>query len=123
MSTISLNQSMSFVEYEVVYPTGAKCRKKKSITSQHLGNLSIGTIVRVEEIDGRRCRISSPINGWMSLRTANGQSILQIHNSEGMATADKYSYYGENGENGKKKKISKFKKIFNKNSNKKRKKK
>eukprot|EP01084_Bolivina_argentea_P073815 133928_1 len=112
----------SHSQYKVVYPTGAKCRKHKSTSSKYVGDLAIGTIVTVEQIDGRRCKISSPMKGWVSLHTSNGQNVLQRNISEGPMLTNNYDDYEENRDeyNYKKKKISKFKKMFNKNSGKQR---
>ena len=43
------------------------CHKEKDTLSEHLDWLMPGTIVTVEEIDGDRCRISSPLVGWISM--------------------------------------------------------
>eukprot|EP01084_Bolivina_argentea_P214561 364247_1 len=63
-------------QYTVVYPNGAVCRREQDISSDKLGVISIGTIVTVDKIDGRRCRISQPFQGWISSHTNKGDLIL-----------------------------------------------
>eukprot|EP01084_Bolivina_argentea_P123394 218673_1 len=107
--------SLLRAEYKVVYPTGAKCREHKNMSSRHIVDLPMDTIVTVEKIDGRRCKISSPMKGWVSLYTTNGQNILlEINQSEGSIPTVKYAYYAENRDVRKKTKIYKLKTIFNK---------
>eukprot|EP01083_Nonionella_stella_P002054 5904_1 len=64
-------------EYKVVYPTGAKCREERSLSSSCIGTLPFNSLVTVAEISGRRCRISSPKKGWLSLHTADGQPVIK----------------------------------------------
>eukprot|EP01084_Bolivina_argentea_P245699 411281_1 len=69
-------------QYIVVYSTGAMCRKKKDLSSERIGILASDTVVTVELIDGRRCLISNPMYGWVSLHTANGREVIKKINSE-----------------------------------------
>merc|ERR1712156_1261190 len=50
------------------------------LASAEVCKLPIGTIVVVEEIDGRRARISSPNNGWLSIHASDKRVILQRSN-------------------------------------------
>ena len=52
-----------------------------SISVQGKQKLPVDTIVVVEEIDGRRCRISQPCNGWLSMQTQNGSVVLERYNT------------------------------------------
>merc|ERR1712174_97763 len=63
----------------VIHP-GALCKKEKELASAEVCKLPIGTIVVVEEIDGRRARISSPNNGWLSIHASDKRVILQRSN-------------------------------------------
>eukprot|EP01084_Bolivina_argentea_P112586 200791_1 len=67
--------------YTIVCPAGATVTAEKDIRSRVLGVLHVHRIVIVEEMDGRRCRISDPSNevclGWVSLRTVAGTEILK----------------------------------------------
>jgi len=76
--------SSSSAQYKVVYATGAKCREGEDLSSRNTGDIPFDTIVTVEQIHGRRCRISSPMKGWVSMYTAGGEPVLQIvTNDEG----------------------------------------
>merc|ERR1711920_243123 len=67
-------------KYRVVIHPGALCKKEKELASAEVCKLPIGTIVVVEEIDGRRARISSPNNGWLSIHASDKRVILQRSN-------------------------------------------
>ena len=47
------------------------CAASKDTSSRMVCLLSINTMVNVEEIDGMRCRISAPRNGWISLKNVD----------------------------------------------------
>merc|ERR1712244_19809 len=64
---------------------GALCKKAKELASGEVCKLPIGTVCTVEEIDGRRCRISSPSAGWLSLHASDGRVILQRCNVKSAA--------------------------------------
>eukprot|EP01084_Bolivina_argentea_P315099 545850_1 len=77
-------------KYIVVYETGAMCRKTKKMSSKKVGVVPVDTIVTVEKIDGRRCLISSPMNGdygWISLHTANGMEVIKKTKNEKFGNA------------------------------------
>jgi len=61
-------------KYRVVIYPGAMVKEKQELTSTEMGKLYIGTAVTVEEIQGRRARISEPLVGWLSLRTEGEKS-------------------------------------------------
>eukprot|EP01084_Bolivina_argentea_P112584 200787_1 len=74
--------------YTIVCPAGATVTAGKDISSTVLGVLDFHSFVTVEEVDGRRCRISDTGNegffsvfdideGWVSLYTVDGQEILK----------------------------------------------
>merc|ERR1712129_451594 len=46
------------------------------LSSSEVCKLPIGTVVTVEEIDGRRARVSAPSKGWLSLSASDGRLIL-----------------------------------------------
>eukprot|EP01084_Bolivina_argentea_P285656 489897_1 len=79
------------IEYRVVISPGALCKKEKDLNSKVVAKILIGEIVEVEEIYDQRCRISSPVLGWLSLTAKDGRIILQRSNvkSELMDTAIK----------------------------------
>lgn len=72
-------------KYRVVIHPGALCKKAKELASGEVCKLPIGTVCTVEEIDGRRCRISSPSAGWLSLHASDGRVILQRCNVKSAA--------------------------------------
>ena len=47
-----------------------------SITSPAVADIDKGTIVEVIEMQGRRVRIISPVNGWISVTEADGTVII-----------------------------------------------
>ena len=59
---------------------GASCKKGKDILSDRIALLPFGTVVTVEEIYGRRVKISKPYKGWCSLYSSDGHIILQKSN-------------------------------------------
>eukprot|EP01084_Bolivina_argentea_P121279 214921_1 len=63
-------------KYKVIFPSGAKCRENKDKSSKEVGIVPQNDIVTVEEIVDLRCRISSPIKGWVSLQTNDGKDII-----------------------------------------------
>jgi len=52
-------------------------RKDVDLNSAPVSVLPAGTFVWVEEAQGRRVRVAHPVDGWSSLRTADGLVILQ----------------------------------------------
>eukprot|EP01083_Nonionella_stella_P083163 229804_1 len=66
-----------FVKYTIVVHPGALCKKAKVLNSEVISKLHFGTVVTVEEVEGRRCRITSPNDGWLSMYRCNGDLILQ----------------------------------------------
>eukprot|EP01084_Bolivina_argentea_P116247 206574_1 len=76
-------------KHRVVHPNGAQCKKGKKLSSKNIAIIPQDTIVIVEEINGSRCHISSPTNGWISFRTTDNYIIIvqeiimtQLQNSE-----------------------------------------
>ncbi|ETO03645.1 hypothetical protein RFI_33757, partial [Reticulomyxa filosa] len=66
-------------KYRVVIHPGAMAKEKVELTSNAVGKIHIGTCVTVEEIQGRRARISEPLVGCLSVHTDGEKSriILQ----------------------------------------------
>jgi len=64
-------------KYRVVIHPGALCKESKELNSKEVCKLPIGTVVTVNEIDGRRARVTSPSKGWLSLHASDGRIILQ----------------------------------------------
>lgn len=58
-------------------------RKGEKLDSERLRILPMGSRVNIVEISGRRVRISSPIDGWCSLKSSTGDTILaKIENDQ-----------------------------------------
>jgi len=66
--------------YEVLLKT--TLRQEKVMESNLLDRLSPGTRVRVVEVDGRRARIDKPNEGWVSIKSSSGDTILLKCNDE-----------------------------------------
>ncbi|ETO09873.1 hypothetical protein RFI_27505 [Reticulomyxa filosa] len=66
-------------EKEINDPSRSDGKKKVELTSSAVGKIHIGTCVTVEEIQGRRARISEPLVGCLSVHTDGEKSriILQ----------------------------------------------
>lgn len=60
----------------------ARVRIKYELSSQHLTDLPVGSVVTVEEIKDRRARISAPIHGWLSVISKDGNTILMPLNKQ-----------------------------------------
>lgn len=72
-------------KYRVVIHPGALCKDGKELSSAEVCKLPIGTVVTVEEISGRRARVSSPSLGWLSLHASDGRIILERSNVKSVA--------------------------------------
>jgi len=57
------------MRYKVIHKGGALVRAQEDVESAFVHQLKNGDTVTVTEIVGRRCRIISPVDGWVSLRT------------------------------------------------------
>lgn len=57
-------------------------RKSKELDSERLRILPMGSKVYVEEVSGRRVRITQPLKGWCSMQSSNGDTILDKQNSD-----------------------------------------
>ena len=57
--------------------SGATIRVEENIASRIMCTLTVGTIVTVAEVRGRRCRLSDPVQGWGSLETETGYVIIE----------------------------------------------
>jgi len=71
------NASKLPCKYRVVINPGALVKKGEDIKSTEVGKLPQGSVVIVEEISGRRARLSSPIEGWCSMFAQDNRIILQ----------------------------------------------
>ena len=61
----------------------ARIRSGYSLTSTHLTDLPVGSVVTVEEIKpNHRARISAPIHGWCSIISKHGKQLLQPLNKQ-----------------------------------------
>merc|ERR1712173_564271 len=72
-------------KYRVVIHPGALCKAAKELSSGEVCKLPIGTVVTVEEIDGRGARISAPNKGWLSIKASDGRLILSRCNVKSAA--------------------------------------
>lgn len=57
-------------------------RKAVELDSERLRILPMGSRVKVTETKGRRVRICQPIEGWCSMQSSNGDTILQLITSD-----------------------------------------
>eukprot|EP01059_Diplonema_ambulator_P000449 TRINITY_DN1037_c0_g2_i2.p1 TRINITY_DN1037_c0_g2~~TRINITY_DN1037_c0_g2_i2.p1 ORF type:complete len:1688 (+),score=502.07 TRINITY_DN1037_c0_g2_i2:192-5255(+) len=78
--------------FKVIGLSGALVRKERELSSEPVGDLEIGEIVIVREIWKNRARLIRPIEGWVSLASEQGGSILQRRES-----SDVLSSYDEHG--------------------------
>jgi len=67
-------------KYRVVIHPGALCKDGKELSSKEVCKLPIGTVVTVDHVEGRRARITSPSQGWLSLHASDGRIILERTN-------------------------------------------
>ena len=67
--------------YTIVGENGANVAQQEDPTSAKVTVLVQGTHVQVEEMRGRRMRISQPTTGWISRVTASGEEIAQKGNA------------------------------------------
>lgn len=62
-------------------------RKGEKLDSERLRILPMGSRVNIVQVSGRRVRISSPIDGWCSLKSSTGDTILaKIENDQSGVT-------------------------------------
>jgi hypothetical protein len=68
-------------DFVTVHKYPAKVTADADVTTKMLTRLKVGTQVKVVEIQGRRARIISPVNGWVSTRQEqadrNGDMIIE----------------------------------------------
>jgi len=64
-------------KYRVIINPGALVKQQEDMKSNEVGKLPIGAVVTVEEISGRRARLSTPLQGWCSMYAKDGRVILQ----------------------------------------------
>lgn len=65
------------VTYKVTHKGGALVRAGFETTTAQVHQLSLGEIVTVVEIQGRRARIAVPVDGWVSTETREGTQIMR----------------------------------------------
>jgi len=65
------------ISYKVVHRGGALVRSGFETTSGQVHQLSAGEVVTVVELIGRRARIVTPIDGWISIETKDGVQIMK----------------------------------------------
>eukprot|EP01065_Artemidia_motanka_P009247 TRINITY_DN14724_c0_g1_i1.p1 TRINITY_DN14724_c0_g1~~TRINITY_DN14724_c0_g1_i1.p1 ORF type:complete len:1075 (+),score=211.44 TRINITY_DN14724_c0_g1_i1:104-3328(+) len=63
--------------YKVVGHAGAMVRKHEGLDSKLVHRLKQGAVVEVTEVRKRRCYISRPVQGWVSMWNSMGGMILQ----------------------------------------------
>ena len=56
------------------------CRVAKELESGKVSVLPSGSVVNVQEIQGRQAKIDKPVKGWVSLRTQNDNVLLERGN-------------------------------------------
>ena len=54
------------------------CTEQKELFSAKVCKLSYGTIVRVIGMEDRRCEITQPNKGWLSLYSNDGHVLLKL---------------------------------------------
>ena len=64
--------------YIVVAPQGAMVRKDIELDSVAVHGLRRGDLVTCVDISGRRARIIDPVDGWVSIRTNENETILEM---------------------------------------------
>jgi len=67
-------------------------RKGVKLDSERMRILPMGSRVHVIDVQDRRVQIDQPINGWCSLRSSNGDTILTPLSDEGPSDTPKASY-------------------------------
>eukprot|EP01059_Diplonema_ambulator_P035616 TRINITY_DN845_c0_g1_i1.p1 TRINITY_DN845_c0_g1~~TRINITY_DN845_c0_g1_i1.p1 ORF type:complete len:1138 (+),score=349.31 TRINITY_DN845_c0_g1_i1:124-3537(+) len=63
--------------YMVIGKSGAMVRQEESLESKLLVRLKQSCIVEIVEVRQRRCKISAPVEGWISMWNSVGETILQ----------------------------------------------
>jgi len=67
-------------------------RKGVKLDSERMRILPMGSRVHVIDVQDRRVQIDQPINGWCSLRSSNGDTILTPLSDEGPTDTPKANY-------------------------------
>jgi len=65
------------INYKVTHRGGALVRSGYETNTSQVHQLSAGEVVTVVELIGRRCRIVTPIDGWVSVETKDGIQIMK----------------------------------------------
>lgn len=63
--------------FKVTHRGGALVRSGRDTDTPQVHQLSAGEVVTVVELAGRRARIISPVEGWMSVETKDGVQIMR----------------------------------------------
>eukprot|EP00755_Sulcionema_specki_P016736 Sspe_Gene.10583::Locus_3543_Transcript_1_1_Confidence_1.000_Length_3044::g.10583::m.10583 len=63
--------------YTVVGSSGAIVRSSVELTSEKIGHLPCGAALEVTEVTGNRARAVIPVEGWVSVRSENGTTLLE----------------------------------------------
>jgi hypothetical protein len=77
ISAVEKEETKFPAKYRVVIHPGALVKEKETVKSAEVAKIKIGVEVVVEEIVGRRGRLSSPVVGWCSVQAGDGRTILQ----------------------------------------------
>lgn len=67
------------VTYKVTHKGGALVRSGYDTQTPQVHQLDVGEIVTVVELHGRRARIITPVDGWVSTETKEGVVIMKPH--------------------------------------------
>jgi len=86
--------------YKVVGTHGAIIRQTHSTHSAEMGLLQYGDIVEVAEVRGRRARTVKPLEGWCSLVSADGHTMILQPIDSGAAPSDSLASYKASGGGG-----------------------
>jgi len=65
------------LSYKVTHKGGALVRSGYETTSSQVHQLDAGEVVTIVELVGRRARIISPVEGWVSTETKDGVQIMK----------------------------------------------
>eukprot|EP00466_Bigelowiella_natans_P013466 jgi/Bigna1/76104/fgenesh1_pg.39_\ len=63
--------------FRVIWAGGAIVREDMDLSSNMAGIIPPGTVVEIVEKFGRRGRVTTPLQGWISLATSKGVAILE----------------------------------------------
>jgi len=65
------------ISFKVIHKGGALVRKGQETSSPQVHQLTVGEVVTVVDLLGRRAKIISPVEGWVSTETKDGVQIMK----------------------------------------------